>query len=88
MAIKQGAGKTPASVAQKATVKGALRLNEIAVIGIFGPEQAPEALIRMPGGKITRVKRGARLNRGRVAGIDANGVILQTGSQTRRLALP
>ena len=82
------AGNTPASVAERATTQGALRLSEITVIGIFGPETALEALVRLPGGAIERVRRGTRLRRGVVAGIDARGLMLRRGTRTDRLSLP
>lgn len=88
MTTANEAGATPAAVAAKATIPGVLALGEVTVIGVFGPESALRALIRMPGGRIREVERGARLSIGAVAGIDRKGVMIQRGGKTRRLALP
>ena len=65
-----------------------MALKEMTVIGVFGPEKALQALIRMPDGQIQKVSRGTRLGSGLVTGIDATGLILARGSDTRRLTLP
>ncbi|MEM9551097.1 MAG: hypothetical protein AAGA05_07980 [Pseudomonadota bacterium] len=79
--------ETPARVAALATDPDALDLSTTTVIGVFGPENALQALVRLPSGRVQRVKRGGRLNAARVAGIDNSGVVLSRNGRTTRLAL-
>jgi Tfp pilus assembly protein PilP len=82
------AGKTPAKVANLATHSKGLDLNDLTLLGVFGPKDALTALIRMPGGRIKRIKAGDRLGTGVVLAIDMDGVMLSKFGQTQRLFLP
>ncbi len=88
MAFRKRTGTTPETVARAATIPGALEHGETVVIGLFGRESGLEALIRLPGGRIKRVKPGSRLPAGRIAGIDRKGIVVEKGGTTRRLAVP
>jgi hypothetical protein len=88
MASQDRVAATSAAVADVATAEGVLRLDQITVIGIFGPESALQALIRMPGGSVRRIGPGARIDRATVASIDMQGIVLQQAGRTRRLDLP
>ena len=79
---------TNATVAQLATQNKALDQSSLALMGIFGPAENLTALIRLPGGRIRRVNRGARLPAGRVVGIDTKGVLLEKNGATHRIAMP
>jgi len=82
------AGSTPANVANMATQSGMLNRNSISLIGVFGPEQNMQALVREPSGKVLRVSQGSRLNAGRIMGIDAKGVMLSRNGRIEHLPLP
>lgn len=71
-----------------ATQEGALKRNSITVLGIFGPKTDLEALMRLSSGRVKRVKPGSRVGSGKVAAIDAEGVILRQSGQTRRITIP
>ena len=58
------------------------------LIGIFGREDAPNALLRLPSGLMRRVARGDRIGAATVAAIDAEAVILVQGGRTERIAMP
>ncbi|MEM6303588.1 MAG: pilus assembly protein PilZ [Pseudomonadota bacterium] len=63
-------------------------LPRIAVIGIFGSEAAPRALIRSPNGKITRVEVGDKAAGGIVTAIGADSVVIARRGGATVLALP
>lgn len=88
MSNNEPAGPTPAKAAAAATQEGALPMGRLTLIGLFGPDTDLTALVRLSGGRIRKVRRGQRLGDGRVAGIDADGLVLQSGDRTRRLTLP
>ncbi|WP_121629901.1 hypothetical protein [Tropicibacter alexandrii] len=62
--------------------------NALLLIGIFGREDAPHALIRMPSGKIARVEKGSRVASYPVLAITAEAVTLNVSGQARKLTLP
>ncbi|MEM7319246.1 MAG: hypothetical protein AAF408_09525 [Pseudomonadota bacterium] len=75
------------TVNSAATQRGALNRSGVVLLGVFGPQNSMRALIRMPGGQVREVKPGARLNGGKVAAIDAEGLILQKNGTANRLSL-
>lgn len=81
-------GATPRAVQKHATRTDALNTGKLNLLGLFGPQEDLTALIRLPGGRIVRVRPGARLTGGTVAAIDANGLVLQKRGQTQRIAIP
>ena len=58
-----------ASVAKQATIKNAIRLNDINLIGVYGKPSSRRALVRLANGRYKKVKVGDRLNGGQVAAI-------------------
>ncbi|KIN61369.1 Pilus assembly protein PilZ [Sulfitobacter noctilucae] len=77
---------TPENVADLATET--ISLPKRALIGIFGSETAPAALIRDTRGDIHRVTPGDTVEKRTVAAIGTDRVILSKGSRTETLLLP
>jgi type IV pilus biogenesis protein PilP len=65
---------TTVTVARQATVKNAINLSEISLIGVFGSNASRRALIRMPTGRFIKVKVGDRFDGGTIAAIGDNEV--------------
>ncbi|MDI3337042.1 hypothetical protein QKW60_11520 [Defluviimonas aestuarii] len=63
---------TTATVAKQATIKNAINLSEISLIGIYGSSANRRALVRMPNGRYVKLKIGDRLDGGQVAAIGAS----------------
>ena len=77
---------TPANVAELATKSA--RLPALALIGIFGSEATPAALIRNKDGSFQRVIVGDSIAGRQVAAIGKDRVILSRGTKTQTLTLP
>lgn len=58
------------SVARSATVKNAINLRQVNLIGVYGKPSSRRALIRLSNGRYQKVSVGDRLDGGRVAAID------------------
>lgn len=58
-----------ANVAKQATVKNAINLRRINLIGVYGKPSSRRALVRLSNGRYRKVKVGDRLDGGRVAAI-------------------
>ena len=58
-----------ASVARSATVKNAINLRKVNLIGIYGKPSSRRALVRLGNGRYQKVKVGDRIDGGRVAAI-------------------
>lgn len=58
-----------ASVARQATVKNALNLRQVNLIGVYGKASNRRALIRLSSGRYKKVKIGDRIDGGKVAAI-------------------
>ncbi|RMD47050.1 MAG: hypothetical protein D6832_06775, partial [Alphaproteobacteria bacterium] len=86
--VRVGRIPTNASVARRATTRRALDLTELNLIGVFGKRSRPRALLRLPSGRIVRVKVGDRVQGARVVAIDEKSVALAYGSRTRVLKMP
>lgn len=63
------AAPTSRGVAASATVRNAINLNKVNLIGVYGTPANRRALVRLPNGKYKKVKVGDRLDGGRVAAI-------------------
>ena len=61
-----------ASVAKQATVKNAIKLREINLIGVYGKPSSRRALIRLSNGRYQKVAVGDTLDGGRVLAIGDN----------------
>ena len=79
---------TRASVARRATVENALRLNRLSLVGVFGAEGARRALVRLPSGRFEKVKVGDRIDGGRVRAIDDGRLIYARGGRNVALEMP
>lgn len=73
----EGAATTPAPVSRS-----------LMLLGTFGTEDAPRALIRLAAGEIATIKPGDQIGRDVVAGITTGTVALLRGTRTRTLTLP
>jgi hypothetical protein len=76
------------SVATESTVNGALNLNRINLIGVFGTTSDRSALVRMPGGKVVRVQVGDTLDGGRIAAIGEDNLYYVKNGQNVQLRMP
>lgn len=70
-----------------ATQRGALNKTGMALLGVFGSQDQMQALVRFSSGQIKKVAAGSRLNGGRVAAIDSEGLILEKNGHAKRLHL-
>ena len=77
---------TPAEVAKHATEEA--KLERTALIGIFGEESAPQALIRQRSGQILKVATGDKVGNQEVAAIGEDHLVLKRGGNTKVLRLP
>ncbi len=77
---------TSPTVANAATVQmPPAAASDLMLLGVFGPETDLRALVRLPGGRLRKVSRGARLAQGRILAIDTQGLILERKGQARRI---
>jgi len=79
---------TSASVAKRATVKNAISLNRLSLIGVFGAESRRQALVRTSRGKIVKVKVGDRLDSGQVSAIGEHELYYVKNGRNIRLTMP
>ena len=77
-----------ASVAKQATVRNALNLRRLNLIGVYGKSNDRRALIRLPNGRFQKVQVGDRLDGGRVAAIGEDALRYTKGGQTVTLEMP
>ncbi len=88
--VTSAAGGTSARsvVAKQATVKNALNLNDINLVGIFGSKSNRYALIRQPSGRFKKLKVGDRFDGGEVAAITETEVRYAKDGQMLALQMP
>jgi hypothetical protein len=60
---------TRASVAKQATIRNALDMGDVSLIGVYGSSSNRRALVRMSSGRFVKVEVGDRLDGGKVAAI-------------------
>ena len=77
-----------ANVAQQATVRNAINLRNINLIGVYGTSSQRYALVRNPNGRYVKVSVGDRLDGGRVAAITASELRYEKRGRMVILALP
>ena len=75
-------------VAQAATIRNGLRLNQVNLVGVYGSSSSRRALVRMPGGRFVMVTVGDRLDGGRVAAISANSLVYTKSGRNVTLEVP
>lgn len=79
---------TPAGVAQVATQRTRTNLGQIVLLGIFGTQAAPQALLRLPNGRVARVSPGDRVGHDTVYAIDAARIALGQNGRARWVGMP
>lgn len=73
---------TSASVAKQATIRNALDLSEINLIGVYGSSSNRRALVRLSNGRYLRVQVGDRLDGGKVSAIGESQLSYVKGGRT------
>ena len=79
---------TSASVAREATVRNALRLNRMNLIGTYGKPSNRSALVRLQNGRYQKVQVGDRLDGGRVSAIRDGELLYTKGGRQISLSMP
>lgn len=77
---------TPPKVEQLATQE--VKLDRIALIGLFGTATAPKALIRLPQGETRTVTVGDRIAGATVGAIGEDRLVLLRGSRQEVMQMP
>ena len=75
-------------MAQRATVRGALDMRRISLIGVYGKPAARRALVRLPNGRYQKVQVGDRIDGGRVAAIGDSELRYTKGGRSATLSMP
>lgn len=70
-----------ASVARTATMKNALNLGRVNLIGVYGSSSSRRALVRMGNGRYVKVSVGDRLDGGQVVAISDTRLVYQKGGR-------
>ena len=78
---------TRASVAKQATIKNAIPLRKVSLIGIYGSASKRRALVRLKSGRYVKVGVGDRLDGGKVVSISASKLVYQKGSRSNTLQI-
>ena len=79
---------TRASVAKEATVKNAINLGKINLIGVYGSSANRRALIRLSSGRYVKVQVGDSVDGGQVAAIGSSEVIYIKRGRKVTLEMP
>ncbi|WP_226779264.1 hypothetical protein [Oceaniglobus trochenteri] len=77
-----------ASVAKQATVKNAINLGKVNLIGVYGSSSNRRALVRLPSGKFVKVKVGDRVDGGQVAAIGQSDLSYTKSGRRVTLSMP
>ncbi|SLN44099.1 hypothetical protein ROJ8625_02198 [Roseivivax jejudonensis] len=77
-----------ASVTQQATVRNALNLRSVNLIGVYGQPSNRRALVRLANGRYEKVKVGDRIDGGRVAAIGDSELRYVKGGRNLTLEMP
>jgi type IV pilus biogenesis protein PilP len=77
-----------ASVSRSATVKNAINLRRVNLIGVYGKPSGRRALIRLSNGRYEKVKVGDRLDGGRVSAISNSELRYTKGGRNVVLQMP
>ena len=79
---------TRASVAKEATIKNAISLKKVSLIGVYGSPSNRRALVRLPSGRFVKVAVGDKVDGGRVAAIDKSSLSYIKSGRSLTLKLP
>ena len=77
-----------ASVARAATVRNAINLGQINLIGVYGTASNRRALVRLPSGGYRKVQVGDRLDGGRITAISEDELRYTVGGRNLVLKMP
>ncbi|WP_299042828.1 hypothetical protein [uncultured Tateyamaria sp.] len=77
-----------ASVAREATVRNAINLSRVNLIGVYGTPSNRRALVRLKNGRYQKVKVGDRFDGGRVSAIGDSELRYQKGNRNVVLKMP
>lgn len=77
-----------ASVAQQATVRGAINLRQVNLIGVYGQPSNRRALVRLSNGRYQKVQVGDRLDGGQVRAIGESELSYVKGNRAIVLSMP
>ena len=75
-------------VARRATIQGAIRLNRINLVGVYGLASDRRALVRLPSGRYVKVKIGDRIDGGTIAAISEDALVYRKGGRNFELNMP
>lgn len=85
--MAESAPTTP-TVSTLATRPNSLSLGGTTLIGVMGPTDRQEALIRFPSGKIVKVRKGAKVSGlGLIAAIQNDRIIVAKNGRTRSIGV-
>lgn len=76
------------SVVKEATIVGAINLNRINLLGVFGTADNRTALVRLSSGRVKKVHVGDVLDGGRVAAIGESMLYYVKNGRNVQLTLP
>ena len=79
---------TSASVSKQATVRNAINLSRINLIGVYGKPSSRRALVRLSSGRYQKVKVGDRLDGGRISAIGDSELNYVKGGRSVVLKMP
>lgn len=77
-----------ASVTRRATVKNAIRLRDVTLIGVYGTSANRRALVRLSSGRYKKVKVGDRIDGGQIIAIGDDELRYRKGSRNVVLKMP
>ena len=78
-------GPTGPGAANAATLKGAIRLEDMNLLGVFGSKSSRRALLRMPDGQVVRVTKGTVVDGWVISRIDATSMRMTRGGTAQTL---
>ncbi len=77
-----------ASVSREATVKNAINLRQVNLIGVYGKPSSRRALVRLENGRFQKVQVGDRIDGGRVSAISDSELRYQKSGRSIVLKMP
>ncbi|WP_238365302.1 hypothetical protein [Mesobacterium pallidum] len=84
----QQSAQTAASVSTQATVRNAINLNRLNLIGVYGKPSSRRALVRLPNGSYKKVQVGDRIDGGRIAAIGEAELQYTKNGRSITLSMP
>ncbi|WP_428928377.1 hypothetical protein [Marinibacterium sp. SX1] len=81
-------GPSPSSVAKQATIKNAINLRQVNLIGVYGTPSNRRALVRLSSGRYKKVKVGDRIDGGQIVAIGDSELRYQKGGRNVVLRMP